>query len=523
MSMNKFGSKDSNPGIIRSMSLISLGTFSSRVLGFVRDVILAKLLGTSMRADAFFVALRIPNLFRDMVGEGAANSAVVPVLSEYAEKKSKEEFWRFVSVIFVLALMILSVLTLLGIGAAPLLVRMIAPGFIGDPDKLSLTVRLTRLMFPYLVFIGLTAYAMGVLYTFRSFLVPAFAPCLLNVALIASAFFAMRTSFEPVLALAAGVLIGGAAQLIVQIGPLVRRGLRFTRPGSLDHPGARRIGRLLLPRLFGSAVYQLTVLVDTFCASLAFIVGAGGISAVYYANRVVQFPMGVFSVAIASAILPALSGFAARGDIPELKKTLDFALRNIILIMVPFSIFLVLMAAPLVRVFFQRGAFGRYSTDITSWALLFYALGLLSFSGIKIMVTAFHALQDTKTPVRIAALCLFLNIVLNILLMKPLKVGGIALASSLAATVDFVLLFRILRRRLGPLADGLLAFSLRVLAASGVMGLAAYGTWSTLTAVPEIPRLALAHIAAFLAFWGACTILKIDQLKDIFRWIVTKD
>ncbi len=522
MSTNKFHPRDSNHGIIRSTSVISLGTLTSRVLGFIRDVIIARLLGTGIKADAFFVALRIPNLFRDMVGEGATNSVIVPVLAEYKEKHSKERLWYFISVIFILSLIVLSLITIIGIVFAPYIVRLIAPGFIADPKKLELTVMLTRLMFPYLIFIGLTAYAMGILYTFRSFTIPAFGPCLLNLSLIGAAFIALHNRVDPVVALAIGVIVGGVVQLLFQVIPILRQGVRFKIPRRLNHPGARKIGKLLIPRLFGAAVYQLTVFIDTFCASLFFIVGAGGISAIYYANRVIQFPMGVFSVAMASAILPTLSGFAARNDMGELRRALNFALKNILLVMIPASIFLMLFATPLIRAFFERGEFNAYSTTITSSALVFYALGLVSFSGIKIMVTAFHALQDTRTPVRIATVCLIVNALLNFILMWPLKAGGIALASSLAATLDIVLLFRILNRRISNLCEGLGLFIGKVLLVSITMGAISLLVWHILTAVPLIPRLIIIHITAFLVFWIGCTVLKITHLRDIFTWIIQK-
>ncbi|MFH1359774.1 MAG: murein biosynthesis integral membrane protein MurJ [Candidatus Omnitrophota bacterium] len=519
MSTNKYEQQDSHRGIIRSTSIISLGTLSSRLLGFVRDIVLAKMLGTAMRADAFFVALRIPNLFRDIVGEGATNSAVVPVVSEYAQNKSKEELWRFVSVLFVLALIMLSAITVVGIIFAPVLVRVIAPGFLEDPQKLELTIRLTRLMFPYLIFIGLTAYFMGILYTFRSFYVPAFSPCLLNVAIIISAFFASKNMPEPTIGLAIGVLIGGIAQLVVQIGPVLGKGIRFRRPKTLVHPGARQIGRLLIPRLFGTAIYQLTIFVDTFCASLSFVIGTGGIAAVYYANRIVQFPLGVVSIALASAILPTLSAQAVRQDIDQLKKTLIFSLKNTIFVMLPSTVFLLLLSTPVIRILFERGAFNAESTRITSLALMFYALGLVGFGGIKIMVTAFHALQDTKTPVRIAAWCLAINTVLKFLLMWPLKIGGIALASAIAATVNFIVLFIILDRRLGQMTRVMISYFGKTTLATLGMGLAVILSMQFLTMTHEVIRLILTGVISLVAFCGISYFLKIEQIGYILRWI----
>lgn len=510
---------DSLRSIIKSTSLLSVGTLSSRILGFFRDVILAKLLGTGFRADAFFVAMKIPNLFRDLVGEGATNAAVVPVFTEYYQKKKKEAFWRFVNVVLTLALMVLSVITLLGIIFAPVIVRMIAPGFMADPQKLLLTIHLTRVMFPYLVFIGLTAYCMGILFTFRSFLVPAFSPCLLNISIIASAFIASRTMDEPVFGLAIGVLVGGVLQLAVQIKPLMNTGMRFKKPRTLRHPGAAKIGKLLIPRMFGSGVYQLTVLIDTFCASLAMIVGQGGISAIYYSNRIIQFPMGIFSIAMASAMLPSLSGLANKKDIEAIKRTVIFSLENIFFVMCPSMVMLLLFSTPIIRTLFQRGEFGAYSTGITAGALSFYALGLFSFGGIKILVTTFYALQDTKTPVKVAAVCLGINAALNFILMIPLKVGGIALASAIAGTIDFLVLFYIMNKRLGRFNSGLFIYFLKVALAGLITGVFARQVWTCLTFSNEFINLCLMGLLSILFYELVCLMLQVEQAQKIWGWI----
>jgi len=522
MSNNNIHPRDSHGQILKSSSILSLGTLSSRILGFFRDIILAKLLGTSFQADAFFVALKIPNLFRSFVGEGATNAAVVPVFSEFQAKQTREEFWRFVMVVLVLAFTVLGALTLLGILLAPLIVRIIAPGFLADPQKLQLTVKLTRLMFPYLVLIGLTAYSMAVLYAFRSFKVPAFSPCLFNIAVIAGAWLSPRWLAEPVYGLGISVVAGGLLQLLVYLRPLRRLGMRWRRPETLRHPGAAKIGQLLMPRLLGAGVYQLTVFIDTFCASLAFIVGAGGISAIYYANRIIQFPMGLFSVALASAALPALSGLFAASDMGQFKKTLVFSLKNVFYIIIPTTVLAMLLAAPVIRVLFQRGEFGAYSTMITASALFFYAAGLFSFAGIKILVSAFYALQDTKTPVKVAALCLVINTLLNFVLMFPMGIGGIALASSLAATVDFFILYHLLEKRLGPMDPGLRRFIGRVLLAGAVMAWVVYLSWRMMPIQLEWLKLILAGVEGFLVYGMVTGGLKIEQTQQIWRWILKR-
>lgn len=522
MSINKLSHKDSHHSLIRSTSILSLGTLSSRILGFVRDVIVAKLLGTGFRADAFFVASKIPNLFRDLVGEGAMNAAVVPVLSEYKEKEDIKAFWEFASALWAWALIILSAITILGIVAASVIVRVIAPGFMADPGKLTLTINLTRFMFPYLIFIGLTAYSMGVLFSFRFFAVSAFSPCLLNIAMIASALFYSRTMQDPVLGLAVGVLIGGILQLVAQWIPLTRMGMPCRRPKTLWHPGAIKIGKLLIPRMLGSGVYQLSILIDTFCASLSSIVGQGGISAVYYANRIIQGPMGIFGVAMASAILPTLSGLFQRNEVGSLKRTIIFSLENIFFVMCPSTVLLVLFSEPIIRIFFERGEFALYSTMITSSALSYYALGLLSFGGIKILVSAFYALQDTRTPAVVAAFCLAINATLNFILMYPLKVGGIALASAIAGTADFLILFYILDKRLGGFKTELFRYFCKVSLASVMSGAIIFCLWQYLSFVHEILRCVIIGVVWACVYEAMCLALHIEQARKIWEWIFNR-
>lgn len=519
MSTEKNSAINSARSLIKSMSVISSGTLSSRILGFFRDIILAKFFGTGFRADAFFVAFRIPNLFRDLVGEGAANSAVVPVFSEYLERERKEHFWRFVSVILVAAMLVLTVITLLGILLAPVIVRVLAPGFIADSSTLTLTIHLTKMIFPYLIFIGLTAYSMAILYTFRQFAVPAFSPCLLNISIIIGALLSVKYLSEPIYGLAAAVLVGGLLQLAVQVPPLLKLGYHFQRPATIRHPGLLKVGKLLVPRMIGAGVYQLTIFIDTFCASLAAIVGVGGISAIYYANRIIQLPMGVFGLALASAVLPTLSSLAAQRNLEKLRETLLFALENIIFIMAPISVITMTLASPIIRILFQRGEFDQYSTAITSSALLFYSIGLFAFGGIKILVSAFHSMQDTKTPVKIAAGCLVINAVLNLILMFPLKVAGIALASSIGALVNFSLLLWIMNKRIGGLLKDFRPFLFRIVLAAFLAGLAARWLWFALSGWNDMLRLFFVPTAATCVYAAVCFYLNIAQTRKIVAFI----
>jgi putative peptidoglycan lipid II flippase len=516
-----------NKSILKSASIISLVTLCSRLLGFARDIIIAAFFGTGMVSEAFFVAFRIPNLLRDLVGEGAANSAFVPVFCQYWVKEEKRDFWDLAANAFWIILAVLAGISLLGILFSRPIVSLIAPGFLKDPAKFLLTAQLTRLLFPYLLLIGLTAYAMGLLHTFKSFTTPALSPCLLNISMIVSVVLAYRFMANPVFGLALGVLLGGFFQIGIQVPALFRQGFRphfLNIRLNLFHPGIKRIGRLLVPRIFGSAVYQLNVLVDTILASLAFIVGQGAVAAIYYANRVIQFPLAIFGIALSSVILPTLSRQAVAQDMESLKSTLRFSLRTIYFIMLPAALGLLILTQPVIRVLFQRGNFDYYSVQICSSALFFYAIGLVFFGGMKILIAAFYSLQDTRTPVKIASLALLVNLILNIILMFPLRVGGLALASSLAAGFNFFLLYRSLSKRIGRIISrDLSVYFLKVTGAGLAMAVFVL-LFSRQAAVylSPIPGLILTIIAGALAYLGFCLLLRIERIDNLLRWIKPK-
>lgn len=435
--------------IIKSAGIIGFATVISRILGFARDILIAKFFGTARYAQAFVVAFRIPNMLRDLVGEGATNAAFVPVLSEYCQTNKKEEFWHLTNVLLNVVLIVLAVVALLGVAFAPIIVRLIAPGFISDPEKLKVTIYLTRFMFPFILLVGLLAYSMGVLNSLRHFSAPAFAPAILNLSIIICALVRQGS----VSALATGVLIGGVAQLAVQIPVLISKGFRFNFSSGIYHPEVRRIGILLAPRIIGSCVYQINIFVNTMLASFSHIVGAGGVAALYYANRIFQFPLAIFGIAIAQAVLPTMSREALEQGLSKLKETLSFSLRAVNFIMLPASLGLIVLRRPITSVLFERGMFDSYSTSITANALAFYSIGLFSYAGIKILVSCFYSLKDTLTPVKIASISLILNIVLNIILMVPLKISGLALATSISGIFNFFLLFFILRKKLGGIEE----------------------------------------------------------------------
>jgi len=465
-----------NRKLIRSTGIIGGATTASRILGFVRDVLIASRFGTGIFAEAFFVAFRLPNMLRDMVGEGATDAAIVPILTEYKHTRTKEEYWEVARVILNLMLSVLIVLSVLGVVFAPVLVRVIAPGFLKSPDKFAMTVLITRMVFPYILFLGMVAYSKGVLNSFNYFTTPALAPVVLNATMIIS--LLILCPVIGIKGIVVGVVLGGLFELLMQIPPLRKKGFTLDRSFKLKHPIAKRIGKLLLPRAIGTAVYQLSVLVDTVLASLAWIVGPGGVAALYYSNRLVQLPLAVFGISLATAALPKMTKEVASKNIDELKKTISFSLRTVFTIMIPAAVGLMILSQPIVRILFQRGEFTGYSTSITVNALFFYSFGLFAYAGIKILVSAYYAMGDTKTPVKTAAISLLINVVLNLILMWPLKIGGLALATSIAAITNFVILYVLLTKRIGDFKTSKILMSfLKICFSTLIMGVFTYAAF----------------------------------------------
>jgi putative peptidoglycan lipid II flippase len=455
--------QDETRSLVKAAGLIGVATFSSRILGFIRDMVLARLFGATPAADAFFVAYRVPNLLRELFAEGSMSSAFIPVFTEYQTLKSKRDAWELASAVFTTLLTIVTGITVLGIVAAPGIVWLLAPGFHDDPAKLGMTTLLTRIMFPYLLFISLAALAMGILNSMRAFAAPAFSPVFFNIFIIGCALFLSPTMPEPIFGVAIGVVAGGAAQFAMQMPGLSLRGMLFGFRFEPGHPGVRRIGALMVPSLLGLSVTQINITVSTILASFF----AGGPTYLFYGMRLIQFPLGIFGVALATAILPAFSAQAARGALDELRTTLGFGLRMILFIILPAMLGLILLRQPIVHLFFEHGTFTAHDTAETALAVLCYSVGLWAFGGVRIIVSAFYSLQDTRTPAISAAIAVAANLVFSLLLMSSLGSAGLALSTALAAMVNGGILVAVLHRRLGGIEWGSVGrSSLRVLIAS---------------------------------------------------------
>ncbi|MCQ9206577.1 MAG: murein biosynthesis integral membrane protein MurJ [Omnitrophica bacterium] len=523
----------SNKRLIKSTGVISFATLVSRALGFVRDILIASLFGTGMFAEAFVVSFRIPNLFRDLVGEGAANAAFVPVLTEYRTTRSEREFWNLSKSLLGIMCGVLFLVALLGVLLAPVMVKAIAPGFIADPDKLEITISLTRIIFPFIFLVGLVAYGMGVLNSLNHFAAPAFGPALLNIGIILALIY-VCPKFG-VTGLAFGILAGGALQVIAIGSVLYKKGLRPNQsqshlPGRtrFAHPAIKRIWKLLVPRFFGSAVYQMSVIVDNIFSTFQWIVGVGAPAALWYSYRLFHLPLAIFGIALATVALPKMSREVARKDIASLKDTINFSLRSVFLVLIPAGIGLATFGRPIIRTLFERGEFTAYSTSITNSALFFYSFGLFACGGIKILVNSFFSLGDTKTPVKVASVSFFINLGLNFALMWPLKIGGLALATSIAATFNFVVLYILLTRKIGDMGTSRILNSLwRVLVAGVVMGIFSYAAGRFLDGLGKgfaidvigVIGIVLSSLAIYVLVSLA---LGVGEMKRFLKWILRR-
>ena len=398
--------------LIKSSSVVGAMTLISRVLGFARDMLLAMLFGATAGMDAFLVAFKIPNFMRRLFAEGAFAQSFVPVLAETRHAEEHQQVRELVAEVSGTLAGFLSVITLIGVLAAPLVILLFAPGFVDEPEKFSLASGLLRITFPYLLFISLTALAASVLNTYGQFALPALAPALLNISLIVCALLLAPLLAEPIYALAIGVFIAGVAQMLVQLPALARLGLLPRPRWGWASARVKRIMRLMLPIIFGSSVAQVALLLDTILASLLI---TGSVSWLYYADRLMEFPLGIFTIAIATVILPNLSRQHAAKDPAAFSRTLDWALQLILLVCLPSAVGLFLLAGPLLTTLFQYSAFTPHDVLMSRYSLMAYAFGLIGFSLVKIAAPGYFSRQDTKTPVTIGIKALLIGMTFNVI------------------------------------------------------------------------------------------------------------
>jgi len=466
----------------RFASIFAAGTLLSRAMGLIRDSVMFAFI-PAFSIDAFLVAFKFPNMLREVVGEGASNAAFVPLFSEALEKKSGEEFKVLVSAVLSAMIVLLALLTVLGILALPTIVGGITALdiFTGkeppSAEKVELITSISIWTFPYLFMICLAVFCMAPLFTLKHYSTPSWSPVLLNISIILCCLLFYKRFMEPAYALVAGAWLGGVAQLLVQYIALVNvSGIKIPN-FKLNHPAIRQVMWLLLPVIIGQSAGEINKLVDTlFAASLP---DPGTVRNLYSANRLIQFPLSIFAVATSVAILPNLAKLHTKGEHDELRINLMQGMRQSFFFIMPAMAGLFILGYPVIALLFERGEFTTLDTDMASIALMYYAGGLLAFAWVKIVVTGFYAMQDTRTPVIIASCAMILNILLNFALIGPLGVKGLALSTTISYGLNCLVLYLVLSYRVGRLWDEAFINSLvRVLVATVFMGATAYGTWA---------------------------------------------
>jgi len=452
--------------ILKSTAVVSVMTFVSRISGLVRDVVMANILGSSSLADAFFVAFRIPNFLRRIFGEGAFSQAFIPVFSELTAQNTQEAK-RFVNATAAVLALITLMLSVLGIIFAPFLVSLYAGGYADDPVKFQNTVDALRVMFPYLFCISLVAMSGGILNTQNRFAVPAITPVLLNICMILALWLLLPYAENATQALAVGVLIAGVVQLLFQVPSLRKEGYLPTFKLDTQNQATRRVFKLMLPAVFSVSVVQVNMFVNTRLASF---LETGSVSWLYYSDRLMEFPVGVFGIALATVVLPSLSKEHAQGDPRHFSNMMDWALRWVVLIALPATLALYVLAVPLLSTIFQYNAFGVADVEMAALALKAFSGGVCGFIFVKVLAPGFFAKQDTKTPMKIAVVAVVVNVILSVILSQSLQHTGLALSVSIAAWLNAALLLIMLRLRgiYAPL-KGWFWFLLRTIVAVAVM------------------------------------------------------
>ena len=506
--------------LLRTLATVSSLTLLSRILGFVRDFVIARAFGAGMLTDAFFVAFRLPNLLRRMFAEGAFSQAFVPLLAEYHKQRGAAETKALVDRVATMLFLVVLLVAILGVIGAPLLIYVSAPGFAADADKFALTIALTRITFPYILFMSLVALAAGILNTWSRFALPAFTPVLLNLSFIGMALFAAPYFDPPVMVLAWAVFLGGVLQLAIQLPALRRIGMLPRFDFALGDPGVRRVLKLMVPAVLGVSVAQISLLINTIFASF---LTSGSVSWLYYADRLMEFPAGLLGAALGTILLPSLSRAHSESKPEEFSALLDWGLRLTFLLTLPAAVGLAMLGVPLISTLFQHGAFATADVLLTRQALVAYSIGLIGMILVKVLAPGFYAQQNIKTPVKIALLTLLAPQAMNLAFIVPFKHAGLALSIGLASCLNAGLLFRGLRQRKVYLPrEGWTSFGLKIVLALLVLattlwfGMGREADWLTASTLTRVLHLsALVAVGAF-AYFATLWLLGF-RLRDFRR------
>lgn len=506
--------------LLKSLAAVSSMTMVSRVLGFIRDAIVARVFGAGMATDAFFVAFKLPNLLRRIFAEGAFSQAFVPILAEYKSREDIEDTRLFVAYIAGLLTLALAVITIVGMIAAPWIIMATAPGFTDDADKFALTSSLLRITFPYILLISTASLAGAILNTWNRFSVPAFAPTLLNVSMILFAVFAAPHFDPPILALAWAVTVGGVLQLAYQLPYLKKIGMLVLPRVNFRDSGSLRVVKLMGPAILGVSVSQISLIINTIFASF---LASGSVSWMYYADRLMEFPAGVLGVALGTILLPSLAKTYSSGDHEGYNRLMDWGLRLCFLLALPCSVALGILAKPLVVSLFQYGNFSAFDALMTQRALVAYSIGLLGLIAVKVLAPGFYSRQNIKTPVKIAVVTIIITQLMNLAFIGPLKHAGLSLSIGLAACLNAALLYWQLRKQdIFRPHPGWGLFLVRLLVAVLVMSGVLIGmlillpAWDTGSMFSRLSRLILVVIVGAGSYFATLMLLGF-KLKDFAR------
>ena len=453
--------------IAKYAGIVIIATIFCRILGLGREIVISNRFGAGIETDAFFIAFMIPNLLRSFLGEGALNSAFIPIFAEYLTNHDRKKAEYFASNVLNILIIILIIVVILGVWGAPLLINIIAIGFKSNIYKYELAVNLTRIIFPYIGFVAVAALFMGILNSYNHFLVPALAPAMLNISVIV---LALTLSYKyGIFAIAWGVILGGIGQALIQTPVLIRKKIKYSFVVDFSDPGVKKLLKLLVPAMIGLAITQINVVVDRTIASTLI---DGSISALYYSNRLVQFPLGAFGIAISIAIFPTLAKQTAKNDIAEFKKSLLFGLKILLFLTIPSAVGLMVLKDSLIRLIYEHGIFSRVASNMTASALLYYSIGLFAYACVRLITMSFYALKDTKTPVKIGIYIVFINIALDLILVRYLAHSGLALATSVAAILNLIILLKVLQDKIGDFElKSQLSFLVKIIVSSIFLGI----------------------------------------------------
>jgi len=520
--------------VVRSAGVVSVAVFMSRVTGLLRESVMARLFGAGLIYDAFMLGFRIPNLTRDLFAEGALSSAFVPTFSEYLSQRSKEEAARLANLVATALIIVVGAVCAAGMIFAPALVQLLAPGFAAVPGKFELAVTMTRIMFPFLLLVALAAQAMGVLNACNRFGIPAMASTFFNIGsvgfgIVLGVWMGPLLHFSRIEGMAIGVVLGGALQLVWQLPSLHRLGFRFHVALNWSDPGLQRILRLMVPAILGNAAVQINVMVNTnFASSISDPLRGldGPVSWLSYAFRFMQLPLGLFGVAIGSATLPSIARSAARGEMDEFRRTLSNSLGTVFLLTVPSSVGLVVLGKSIIGAIYQGGRFQLYDTQQTAVALSYYAIGLMGYAALKVLSPAFYALNDARTPMLVSLGSILVNYAAASTMIKFAGLGhaGLALSTSAVALFGFVVLFAVLRKRIGGVYGRSLAVQIgKVALASGIMGAVIFATsrgmeiWLGVSQMARLADLAVSLPVGLAVYYAACRVLGLAEIDAVIR------